>query len=222
MGESEGDAEPTIRYVQKLGHQYLDLILEASKWVFAVAGVSDGPLLRRALEIFTADLSTVESLPRLAVMGFLEREHPTGCRLYLEHLISHAQETSNEIHEKLIHIYITEVRRLRTAGEEGTFSLVILLPFSFLFLKQNKNRRARLIVLLFWLCSIDRAKEIYDQLLQHLIQSQSYSPNWVLGRLPAEEMLEARALTLGRIGQHEAALMIYVHRLGELNMAEEL
>ena len=35
-------------------------------------------------------------------------------------------------------------------------------------------------------------------------------------------LFEARAILLGRLGKHEAALDIYVHRLHDYNEAEEL
>jgi hypothetical protein len=34
--DAEDKVEPTIRYLQKLGQNHLDLIFDASKWVFEV------------------------------------------------------------------------------------------------------------------------------------------------------------------------------------------
>ncbi|MBW0468986.1 hypothetical protein O181_008701 [Austropuccinia psidii MF-1] len=188
MGESEDEAEdqisPTIRYLQKLGPLHLDLILNTSQWVFSRCSNSMA-MIQASLEIFVADMSTVESLPRLSVMSFLEKENPLACRLYLEHLINDMKEKTVTFHEKLIHLYIIEFKRLRTLG------------------------------------SLDEANEIYQRLLNHLTESDFYSSNWVLGRLPQDDMFEARALTLGNMGQHDAALSIYVHRLGNLVTAEE-
>ncbi|CAH7687428.1 hypothetical protein BY996DRAFT_4635646 [Phakopsora pachyrhizi] len=187
MGESEEDLElkidPTIRYLQKLGSDYLSLIFEASKWIFSTSSDSL-PMTRVALEIFTADLSTVESLPRSEVVEFLERQSLIACLLYLEHLIHGLNDRTPTFHEKLIHVYIIEFKRLRSKGD------------------------------------LDDARETYEKLLNHLY-SPYYSPNWVLGRLPADDMYEARALTLGRMGQHDAALSIYVYRLSNIRKAED-
>lgn len=198
MGESEEDLEeridPTIRYLQKLGPNHLHLIFNTSQWIFSIIKpfsstsitTTTNKLLNKSLEIFTADLSTVESLPKKEVMKFLEGVDLLACRIYLEFLVNdEIGENRTEIHEKLIHLYINEFRRLKALGEEET------------------------------------SKKIYQSLLNHLIKSESYSPNWVLGRLPLDEMFEARALTLGKIGQHDTALGIYINRLGNIQMAEE-
>lgn len=175
--------EPTIRYLQKLGSNHIDLILETSKWVFSRCEGST-ELIKEALEIFVADLSAVESLPQPKIVKFLEGLSPIGCQFYLEHLIHNLMDQSSEVHEKLVHLYIIEFKRLRALGLLGS------------------------------------ANEVYTKLLDHLRDSSSYSPNWVLGRLPQDDMFEARALTLGNMGQHDAALNIYVYRLRNTSAAE--
>jgi Vam6/Vps39-like protein vacuolar protein sorting-associated protein 39 len=40
-------------------------------------------------------------------------------------------------------------------------------------------------------------------------------------RLTATGMLEPRAILLGRLGEHKAALSIYVYQLGSFSKAEE-
>ncbi|KAG0146176.1 hypothetical protein CROQUDRAFT_63207 [Cronartium quercuum f. sp. fusiforme G11] len=202
MGEEELELErrisPTITYLQKLDEKHLDLILETSKWLLNQTKNNADPidndetnnhqnqaLIKRVLEIFTADLSTVESLPRKSVMNFLEKEHLLGCRIYIEHLIHNLNEKGIEFHEKLIHLYIIEFKRLKSLNDQ------------------------------------EAAEKIYECLLNHLINSDSYSPNWCLGRLPLEDMDHARALALGKLGQHDSALGIYVHKLGNIKLAED-
>ncbi|KAI8449881.1 hypothetical protein BY996DRAFT_7432737 [Phakopsora pachyrhizi] len=169
MGESKDDLElktdPTIRYLQRLGSEYLSLIFEASKWIFLTSSDSL-PMTQVALEIFTANLSRVESLPWSEVVEFPEKQSLIACLLYLEHLIYGLNSRTPTFHEKLIHVYIIELK--------------------------------------------DYARETYEKLLNHLY-SPYYSPNWVLGQLPADNMYEARALRLGRMGQHDIALSIYVY-----------
>lgn len=65
------------------------------------------------------------------------------------------------------------------------------------------------------------AEEMYSKLLDFLGTSTQYRPDRLLGRLPADSMFEARALLLGRLGQHEGALQIYVNRLKDYETAEE-
>ncbi|KAH9823872.1 hypothetical protein DFH28DRAFT_1216235 [Melampsora americana] len=196
MGESEEDLEeridPIIRYLQKLGPPHLQLIFNTSKWIFSIIQTNqplnltlDNSLIRKSIEIFTADLSTVESLPKQEIINFLEIQNPLSCRIYLEYLIYELNENLIEIHEKLIHFYINEFRKSKGLGDE------------------------------------ENSQKIYQSLLNHLIKSENYSANWVLGRLPLDEMFEARALTLGKIGQHDTALGIYINRLGNIKMAEE-
>ncbi|PLW47262.1 hypothetical protein PCANC_12409 [Puccinia coronata f. sp. avenae] len=200
MNEEDVQAqiEPTVRYLQKLGSTHLSLILESSKWVFSLcqeqeeeeeggstAGCSLG-LVKAALEIFVADLSAVESLPKHKIVAFLESlKSPTPIRLYLEFVVRSQKDQDPFFHEQLIQIYVVEFKRLRGLGQ------------------------------------LERAQGIYQKLLDHLQDSTSYSSNWVLGRLPPDDMYEARALALGNVGQHDTALRIYVERLGDLGAAEE-
>ncbi len=65
--------------------------------------------------------------------------------------------------------------------------------------------------------------DILKKLLAFLQLSRQYNPEKVLGRLPPtqEDLYEIRAVLLGRMGQHDAALSIYVHVLGDAQQAEE-
>ncbi|KAA1106344.1 Vacuolar morphoproteinsis protein 6 [Puccinia graminis f. sp. tritici] len=198
MAMNEEDAmtqiEPTVRYLQKLGSKHIDVILESSKWVFSLCQDQEeegGPgsameLIKAGLEIFVADLSAVDSLPKPLIVTFLDHlKSSTPIQLYLEFIVRSLRLQDSSFHEKLIQIYLLEVNRLRGLG------------------------------------SLESGQEIYKKLLDHLEDSSSYSPNWVLGRLPPDSMWEARAITLGKIGQHETALRIYVERLNDIRLAEE-
>ncbi|GAA5948447.1 hypothetical protein JCM10213_004425 [Rhodosporidiobolus nylandii] len=106
MSEEEDDPEerlaPTVRYLHKLGPQHVDVILEASKWVFEQDRVV-------GLTIFTADLEEVDSLPRRAVTAHLEQIGRDVCIKYLEHVIHDLGEDGAEFHEKLVELYLAEV-----------------------------------------------------------------------------------------------------------------
>ncbi|GAA5930252.1 Vam6p [Sporobolomyces koalae] len=89
----------TVRYLQKLGPDQLEVIFGASKWVFEHD-------IRAGLEIFIADLEEVESLPRHAVMAHLENVGSEVCVKYLEHIIHELGEQGSDFHEKLIELYL--------------------------------------------------------------------------------------------------------------------
>ncbi|GAA5987416.1 hypothetical protein JCM10908_001946 [Rhodotorula pacifica] len=66
-----------------------------------------------------------------------------------------------------------------------------------------------------------RDEKVYKKLLDLLETSTSYRADRILGRLPSEDMHEARALLLGRLGRHEGALQIYVYQLEDHVTAEQ-
>jgi len=69
----------------------------------------------------------------------------------------------------------------------------------------------------------DKAAEqnLYSKLLRFIEESQNYHIDRLFGLLPSDNMFEARAVLLGRLGKHEGALEIYVYRLQDYIKAEE-
>ncbi|KAG0343692.1 Vam6/Vps39-like protein [Podila humilis] len=59
------------------------------------------------------------------------------------------------------------------------------------------------------------------KLLQFLDESTFYKAERILSRLPVDSCYEERAILLSRIGQHDQALNIYVHKLRNFQAAEE-
>ncbi|GAA6062923.1 hypothetical protein JCM10212_007154 [Sporobolomyces blumeae] len=119
MSDDEDDPEEkpgdTVRYLQKLGPDHIDVIFQASKWVFeqdAQAG----------LEIFIADYEEVESLPRHDVMAHLERIGRGVCIRYLEHIIHTLGEEGSEFHEKLIELYLDAMQSADKARDETAYA----------------------------------------------------------------------------------------------------
>jgi hypothetical protein len=132
MAMNEEDAmtqiEPTVRYLQKLGSKHIDVILESSKWVFSLCQDQEeegGPgsameLIKAGLEIFVADLSAVDSLPKPLIVTFLDHlKSSTPIQLYLEFIVRSLRLQDSSFHEKLIQIYLLEVNRLRGLGRLG-------------------------------------------------------------------------------------------------------
>ncbi|KAK4684616.1 Vam6/Vps39-like protein vacuolar protein sorting-associated protein 39, partial [Tremellales sp. Uapishka_1] len=62
--------------------------------------------------------------------------------------------------------------------------------------------------------------EGYRKLLEFLDQSSHYRPYRLLNKLSGDELPEARAVLLGRMGKDKEALEIYVHRLRNYSAAE--
>ncbi|KAG9051519.1 Vacuolar morphogenesis protein 6 [Tulasnella sp. UAMH 9824] len=63
-------------------------------------------------------------------------------------------------------------------------------------------------------------QEVYGRLLRFLDSSTHYEADRIFARLPSDRFFEARAILLGRLGKHEAALDIYVNRLNDYSAAE--
>ena len=85
----------TLTYLQNLGPDHVDLILEFSLWVI-MTSPEDG------LTIFTEDMDTVESLPRGKVLDWLLRNARELVIPYLEHLILVWSEESPLFHNSLV------------------------------------------------------------------------------------------------------------------------
>jgi len=61
----------------------------------------------------------------------------------------------------------------------------------------------------------------YKKLLAFIDSSEHFRTDRLFGRLPQDDLFEARAILLGRLGKHEGTLEIYVHRLQDYAQAEE-
>ena len=85
----------TLTYLQNLGPDHVELILEFSLWVI-MTSPEDG------LTIFTEDMDTVECLPRGKVLDWLLRNARELVIPYLEHLILVWGETSPLFHNSLV------------------------------------------------------------------------------------------------------------------------
>ncbi|KAH7097488.1 hypothetical protein BKA62DRAFT_716172 [Auriculariales sp. MPI-PUGE-AT-0066] len=63
--------------------------------------------------------------------------------------------------------------------------------------------------------------KIYSKLLVFIRSSSQYHTDRLFAHLPNDDLFEARAILLGRINKHEAALEIYVYKLKNYIEAEE-
>lgn len=65
------------------------------------------------------------------------------------------------------------------------------------------------------------AEHTRKKLLEFLKKSQNYTADTVLGHFPTDNLLEERAIILGRLGKYEQSLAIYVRALGDIEKAVE-
>lgn len=181
----EDKVEPTVRYLQNLGPDYIDLILRTSHWVLSM---DEG----WGMDIFTGDTGKVSLLPRFAIVKDLESFDERICILYLQHLIRELGDGDPSLHEKLAFLLLHRAEIIKTESGSDEESL-------------------------------EKRKKALAELLEHLESSHQYRAERVLNRVPTEErdFYDVRALLLGRIGQDEAALRIYVDKLGDHQKAEE-
>lgn len=115
-------------------------------------------------------------------MQYLEKINVGSCAGYLEHIINNMNEDGADFHDKLVELYLAEIRM------------------------SSNNDQSR--------------KQSYDKLLAFLSRSNHYRPHRLISRLNGEEMPEARAILLGRMGKHDEALRIYIYTLKDYAAAE--
>ncbi|CUA75985.1 hypothetical protein RSOLAG22IIIB_01989 [Rhizoctonia solani] len=95
--------QPSIRYLQKLGPQYLELIFKSAHWLF-----EEKPDM--AFDIFTAE--EVE-LPSKEVADYLESIDPMLCIRFIEYLFAERQEESITFGDRLGELYLRQTVKLK-------------------------------------------------------------------------------------------------------------
>ena len=89
----------TVAYLQNLPPEMIDLIFQFSEWPLA----KDPEL---GMEIFLTDTENAETLPRPAVLRFLQGIDKRFAVRYLEHIIHELNDTTPDFHQRLVDIYI--------------------------------------------------------------------------------------------------------------------
>ncbi|KIK62434.1 hypothetical protein GYMLUDRAFT_41874 [Collybiopsis luxurians FD-317 M1] len=67
----------------------------------------------------------------------------------------------------------------------------------------------------------ESGRESYDKLLEFISTTTRYRVDRLYGLLSSEDLYEARAVLLGKLGRHDQALELYVYRLQDYLKAEE-
>lgn len=184
--------EKTVQYLQNLGQDQLEIICEYAKWV-----IQNNPEL--GLKIFTADLPEAEQLDRNLVLEFLHHNAPEMEIPYLEHIIHFWHDQDSGFHATLCLRYRQRVAPLLAKYLESIGNCVPA-PAG-----QEPGELG----------------ELRRKLLDFLEISDNYSINHLPDLLQNEGLYEERAIVLGKIGQHEEALGIFVYVLNNSKRAEE-
>lgn len=183
----------SVDYLQRMGADHINLILDYSKWV-----LKKHP--DEGIKIFTVDTPEVEGLPRDRVIAHLEVIAPQLVVQYLEHIIFDWKESQPEFHNKLINHYKDQILPLLR-------EYLISLPEG-----EPKKKAGK---------EIGTLGDLRTRLLFFLESSSSYQPYKLLRFFPQDSLFEERALLLGRAGRHDEAIAIYIYVLKDIKMAEQ-
>ena len=112
FGKSKGDESEealrgtgrTIRYLQSLPPELIDLILEFAEWP-----IRTDP--EQAMEIFIGDTENARYLPREKVLTFLEKLDSRLALRYLEHAIDELNDATPDLHQKLVTLYLEQIKK---------------------------------------------------------------------------------------------------------------
>uniref|UniRef100_A0A8C5RF85 Vam6/Vps39-like protein n=1 Tax=Laticauda laticaudata TaxID=8630 RepID=A0A8C5RF85_LATLA len=147
------------------------------------------------LKIFTEDLPEIEALPRKRILNFLLENFKNLTIPYLEHVIDIWNESGSEFHNCLIQLYCEKVQGLMKE---------YLTSFPPVPAGEEEGELG----------------EYRKKLISFLESSSYYNAEQLISDFPFDGLLEERALLLGRMGNHEQALFIYVHILKDTKIAE--
>lgn len=184
--------DKTIQYLQHLGKENLSLIFDFAGWVLK-AHPEDG------LKIFTENMPEVTSLPRDAVLNYLQKTEKSLVIRYLEYIVSVWDDETPHFHNTLIFQYLEKLQSLKS--EISTLS-----PEDTSLAALTKRKEG---------------VELRNKLTEFLKTSQHYNPQQIIIRFPYDDLFEERAVLMGKIGRHEQALAIYTHILKNSSQAEE-
>ncbi|CAG8660017.1 8216_t:CDS:10, partial [Dentiscutata erythropus] len=182
----------TIYHMHRLGVEHFDLILEYAAWVLETDPIA-------GLEIFIDEHPEVMKFSREKVLKYLEGFSYDLCIMYLEHIIGELHDPTPDFHNKLIINYLNKIQRLSSQAPSDNSNL-------------NHPPSGS---------ETETSDEINKKLLKFLETSTHYKAEKILGHLPLDDFYEARAILLSRLGQHDQALNIYIHKLQNEQLAEE-
>lgn len=101
----------TVQYLQQLPFTLIDLILQYAKWPMETEPET-------GMQVFLADTENAESLSRTQVVEFLEAFDPIFVIKYLEHITSELADSTLELHDRLVELYVARIKA-EAAGHDG-------------------------------------------------------------------------------------------------------
>jgi tetratricopeptide (TPR) repeat protein len=125
----------TVRYLQNLPPELIDLILEFARWP-----IQSKPEI--GMEVFLADTENAEMLPRGKVLAFLEGIDKALALRYLEHVVDELNDVTPDLHQKLIMLYfeLLKERPIATDAETGNKVAKEELKDKFLTMLRNSTQ----------------------------------------------------------------------------------
>ncbi|CAO3593293.1 unnamed protein product [Absidia cylindrospora] len=126
---------PTIRYLQRLGLDYFDLVLLYSRWV-----LESDPV--HGMDIFIDDLAEVESFPRSRVLHHLASISDDLTIQYLEYIMDELHDQTPEFHNRLAIAYLVKIKTTEISKDEKALTRKKLLKF----LAESTHYRAEKIL----------------------------------------------------------------------------
>ncbi|KAK5568028.1 Vacuolar morphogenesis protein 6 [Exophiala xenobiotica] len=113
-------AARTVSYLQNLGPDSIDMILEFARWPLEAAP-------EMAIEIFLADTENAESLPRHKVLDFLESIDKNLAQRYLEHVVDELDDQTPDLHQRLVTLYLERLKAEAGSDQQETLDKLVTL-----------------------------------------------------------------------------------------------
>ena len=110
----------TIAYLQNLGPNLIDMILEFAQWPLETQP-------GQAMEIFIGDTENADSLPRHKVLSFLESIDKRLAQRYLEHIVDELNDLTPDLHQRLVTLYLEQLKDDTQNDREGTLDKFLTL-----------------------------------------------------------------------------------------------
>ncbi|KAI7299017.1 hypothetical protein KC315_g17807, partial [Hortaea werneckii] len=102
--------ERTIAYLKQLPPELFELVLEYVQWP-----IDEAP--ETGMEVFTADTDNADKLPRDKVLKFLGEKSTKLEKEYLEHVINELSDQTSDFHQRLIDLYLEQLKSSSTSTE---------------------------------------------------------------------------------------------------------
>ncbi|KAI8993253.1 CNH domain-containing protein [Pilobolus umbonatus] len=169
----------SIRYLQKLGLEHFDLVLNYSRWV-----LEKDP--KQGMDIFIDDLAEVETFPRERILEHLESISGDLTIQYLEYIIEELHDESPEFHNRLVIAYLDKIMNDRENDDKEARNT--LRSRLLAFLTESSHYKAEKIlsrlpiddlfeeraILLSRIGQHDQALDIYVYKLQNYTMAEEY------------------------------------------------